>query len=54
MVDVAMAQVATHLAGPTVGAGETPADAPAMPRSRGHGPSLGQDDARFLRRRSLT
>lgn len=53
LLDVAMKDVAAHLAGPTLDAGGHRAVEPPMPASRGRGPSLGQDDERYLARRSL-
>lgn len=53
LIDVAMREVAAHLAGPTLDASGSTALAPAAPRSRGRGPALGQDDDRYLARRSL-
>jgi hypothetical protein len=53
MIDVAMAEVAAHLAGPTVDTTGAIAAVPAAPHARGRGPALGQDDDRYLGRRSL-
>ncbi len=48
LLDVAMARVAAHLAGPTLDASAVTQVAPSRPPARGRARDLGADDARFL------
>ncbi len=48
LIDVAMARVAAHVAGPTLDAAGVVEMAPPLPVSRGRARPLGADDARFL------
>ncbi len=48
LVDVAMVDVAAHLAGPTLDAGDARPVAPPRPADRGRARPSGADDARFL------
>ena len=48
LIDVAMARVAAHVAGPTLDASGVVEAAPPLPAPRGRARPLGADDARFL------